>query len=307
MLNYEEFKNRLRLDLVDYGGASVFDFTTINRNNGKADAVLVSTGGNTKPTIYIKPLYEEYQKTLDYDRAIDTLIHFKDRDLTPENLEEEFLCLFSDKEEFLANVELMLVNFEMNSEVLVNYPHRQIMDLAVIYCIHRFRDNGEAFTVRINKNITDRFELSEVELWKRAYDNTLRLHKFAVKSLREVLFNMTDVINYPVFDDGFYILSNERGIHGSIAMIYPDLLEEVAEKLDSDLIIIPSSVHEVILLSTNYANYAGVYGLQSMVREVNNGCVEPHEILSYSVYYYDSCNNTITVMGTDNEDTEQIS
>jgi hypothetical protein len=42
------------------------------------------------------------------------------------------------------------------------------------------------------------------------------------------------------------VISNEKGINGAASMLYENELHELAESLESDLYILPSSVHEVI-------------------------------------------------------------
>lgn len=310
MLNYEEFRNRLRLDLVDYGGAEVFEFTQINKNNGKVDAIIVKNinSERIRPTLYIKPLYEKYYKTLDYEGIIDTIVKFKEEEIPEEFIDGEFTALFKDKEELLNNVQLMLINYEMNKEQLINLPYRQIMDLAIVYCIHKSGADGVNFTVKINKDVMHMLDFNEADLWKHAYENTVTLSRFVVRSLPEILHNLTGVIDLPEMetdDAEMYVLTNEATYYGAIAMIYPELMQEVSKRLDSDLIIIPSSIHEVILLPTRITQFQGLSYLEDMVREVNNTCVQRNEILSYSIYYYDRDDNNIIKLGSDDNDEEE--
>lgn len=51
-----------------------------------------------------------------------------------------------------------------------------------------------------------------------------------------------------------YVISNNKGINGAVSMLYEDGLHELAEKLGSDLYIMPSSIHEVIAVSTDLGN-----------------------------------------------------
>ena len=83
---------------------------------------------------------------------------------------------------------------------------------------------------------------------------------------------------------GMYVLSNSSKVFGAASILYPDVLKNFAEKLDRDLYILPSSVHEVILLPKRSETEWET--LQEMVKEVNATQLEEVEILSDSVYSY---------------------
>ena len=68
--------------------------------------------------------------------------------------------------------------------------------------------------------------------------------------------------------------------------MYPDFMDEVADKLGGDFYIIPSSIHETLLFpAKDVENY---HDLEAMVREVNETQVLPEERLSDNVYHYDA-------------------
>ena len=81
------------------------------------------------------------------------------------------------------------------------------------------------------------------------------------------------------------ILSNEGRMYGAVSMLYPGFMQELADKLDANLYILPSSIHEVILIAQT--GQEDIAFLKNMVKEVNDTQVLPEEILSDSVYYYD--------------------
>ena len=87
-------------------------------------------------------------------------------------------------------------------------------------------------------------------------------------------------------EDGvrMYVLTNKAKINGASAMLYSDKIRELADSLQSDLIILPSSVHEVLLLPDDHKQKYDFY--RQMVEEVNTTQVEPEEVLSYSLYRY---------------------
>lgn len=81
-----------------------------------------------------------------------------------------------------------------------------------------------------------------------------------------------------------YIITNEKRTFGAASMLYEDGLHELAESIGTDLYVLPSSVHEVIAVSTSMGS---AEEMARMVREVNTGQVSPEERLSDQVYLYD--------------------
>jgi hypothetical protein len=81
-----------------------------------------------------------------------------------------------------------------------------------------------------------------------------------------------------------YILSNQKQMYGAAALLYSEQIKQLADSLQSDLIILPSSVHELLLLPDDGENEYTFY--RQMVEDVNTTQVEPEEILSYSLYRY---------------------
>ena len=89
-----------------------------------------------------------------------------------------------------------------------------------------------------------------------------------------------------------YVISNNKGINGAVSMLYEDGLHELAEKLGSDLYIMPSSIHEVIAVSTDLGN---PNELAAMVAEINMDQVALDERLSNQVYHYDKDLRKVTL------------
>ena len=83
-----------------------------------------------------------------------------------------------------------------------------------------------------------------------------------------------------------YVLTNKSRMFGAACMMYPGVFEQIVPELKGGFFVIPSSVHEVLLLSPE--NVFDREGLRALVREVNENQVEPYEVLSDNVYFYDS-------------------
>ena len=86
------------------------------------------------------------------------------------------------------------------------------------------------------------------------------------------------------WDTGMYILTNRCRTFGAAEIFDRKTLRMTADKIGDGFIVLPSSVHETIVLpSMEEAEYTR---LADMVREVNDTQVDAEERLSYHVYVY---------------------
>ena len=111
--------------------------------------------------------------------------------------------------------------------------------------------------------------------------------------------NPENIFSFPMPGENpctIYVLTNRTQMLGASAIFYPGLLREISTRLREDIIIIPSSIHEVLLLSMSYASVIGMEELGDIVREVNQNVVSPKEVLSNSIYYYECACDDFTVM-----------
>ena len=91
-----------------------------------------------------------------------------------------------------------------------------------------------------------------------------------------------------------YVLSNRERLYGASAMLYSHRLEALADNMDRNLFILPSSVHEVIILPDEGEGDPAY--LVNTIKEVNETQVEPDEVLSDKLYYFDRLTQHITVI-----------
>ena len=100
-----------------------------------------------------------------------------------------------------------------------------------------------------------------------------------------------------------YVLSNTEKFHGATAILYPGLLQEIGEATKSSFFLLPSSLHEVILMKDN--GEMSAEELQRMVMQINRTEVKPEEVLSDEVYCYDYREQKLT-MATDPVKTKEV-
>lgn len=137
--------------------------------------------------------------------------------------------------------------------------------------------NGIKSTV-ITTDLAREMNLSEVELYELARENTPRLFPIKFGGMTEILFG------FPVPDEKMFVLSNEDTMKGAVAILYPDAMETIKAKIPGHFYMIPSSVHELILLPDN--GDMTEEEINEIIDQVNTGYVDPEDQLGDTVLYY---------------------
>lgn len=297
MMNYEIFKEVVAEKFLEYmpeeyQGMSV-DVHSVNKVNRVLDGLCLvggDEGRNVSPTMYINDMYENYQETENLQLVLRNAAKAMDKAFA-----EAPEVPPIDYDNAKDNIVFQLVNTTQNEAMLANTPHRDFQDLSVIYrWVIKVEKDGIQSTV-VHDNLAKKLGMNEEQLFKAAVENTRRILPPVVRSMEDVLremftkdgmpLEMADVLIGEMPQDRMmWIISNDRGVNGAISMLYEDQLHKLAEKLETDLYILPSSVHEVIAVS---ADMGDPYELAQMVNEVNMSQVDLDERLSNQVYHYD--------------------
>lgn len=149
-------------------------------------------------------------------------------------------------------------------------------DIAVIFYLQEMRGNVRIITP-VTHSMAKDLGLKEEELMKIAWENTISQKNAIIRQLSSVIGIKDDPV-------GLYVISNEDMYLGAVTIFYPGLLDAVAERFDSDLYILPSSVHECLLLPCD--GYYDPNILAKIVCAVNETEVEKEDLLSFSVYRF---------------------
>lgn len=176
-----------------------------------------------------------------------------------------------DKSFVLANIEYRLVNYDKNAQSFFEekIPHKKVLDLAVTYRIAL----GENFSALVNEQIMRAAGIEFEELDKAAMKNT------ATKGF--VLENVAELLDFPDHIP-MYTLTNKSYMFGAVALLYTDQYKALANLFDADLYVIPSSVHEVLILPA-IENPASI---KQLIRNVNGSKVSEEDFLSNELYVY---------------------
>lgn len=260
----------------------------IRKNNGVVlQAVVIrEEGESVSPAIYIDKFIEDIEK----EEVTVAEVAEKIFGMYEENRKPELGATVSDltkKEFILGHVEYQLVNADRNAERLQGVPSKKIADLAALYRTVISNDERGTASYIVSDEMMKNAEISIEELDEAADRNTKNAG-FLVKSMQQV---MAEMMGMPeemaeAMADGpqMFVLTNDRKTNGASILLFKEQLVELAEKVDDDFFILPSSIHELLAIPASQVDDAEQ--LRQMVREVNDTQVAPDEILGYEVYLY---------------------
>lgn len=271
----------------------------VQKNNGMVlnGLTIQKVGVNIAPTIYLDSFYEEYRN----GRTLESIVNAVSAVYEQHKVEKNFAVeMISDYEAVKDRICFKLINAEKNRELLKDVPYVPLMDLAIVFYILVDQCVDGNATALVRNNMLSVWGNPAIDdIYDIAKSNTQRLFRGHVASMMEV---MTGIIaendnvdpelvdaffSMDVYEDNFmpmFVATNKSKINGATVILYDGLLKKFAEKVGGDFYILPSSLHEVILLPAT--GDMDVDYLIDMVRTVNATEVAPEEVLSDSVYKY---------------------
>ena len=99
--------------------------------------------------------------------------------------------------------------------------------------------------------------------------------------------------NEPLFPT-LYVLTNPAGVNGAACMAYPQVIKNFADRMGRDILILPSSIHEVLLVTD--ADHYDHEDMSQMVNDINLTEVPPEDRLSNQIYRYRRKDDQITIV-----------
>lgn len=299
MMDFDEFKEKVKDNIknylpMQYEKANVSLQSVVKNNDVQLTGLMIRLEeNNIAPFIYLDRYYEQYQNGMELPDIMKDIAELR---VSSEQSVKLDISRITDFNQVKDNIICKLINGDMNEEYLADKPYTQIEDMAVIYVI----DLGSGAEGHMSSPIT-------YDLMKRYGVDTQMLHEIAIHNLAksEIVFkSMKDALMEIMFPDGvpeedplaeilsaedeipMYILSNAEKLNGAASVLDKDTMETISEMLGGDFVVIPSSIHEVIILPMD--DNVDKDELEGIIREVNTGQVAPEERLSYHAYQYDS-------------------
>lgn len=287
------------------GEAYKVEVREVQKNNGVVlhGLLILTDDRNVIPTLYLEPFWEAYESGTSLAEIVRRLIRIYREDLPRTSIDMDFFRHFKGVSERIC---YRLIRQKENEELLMDIPYIPFLDLAICF-FYAYR--GEALgegAILIHNSHMELWNTTVKELLELAQKNTPALFPWKCNSMEQVLREMMTEEEYLaempdaeesedfLTENPLWVLSNEQRAQGASCILYPGLLKQLAEKEKKSFYILPSSIHEVILLTDQ--GMETHQQLKDMIAEVNRTQVAPEEVLSDSLYYYDFLKEKIQIV-----------
>lgn len=268
----------------------------VKQNNGTSYTGLIISvpDSNISPVIHLDDFMDMYEDADDMSGILHIIAeqYMKHRE---HRMGENYLKDITDYGQAKHKLFTKVVNTEMNAEFLEGKPSRQFGDLSMVAALRLYSIDGGTANVNVTENLLKLWGIDADTLMEQAIVTDLINNPYKIESMVNIIKSMMgeevaeemeeELFSNPEGGIKMYVLTDKEKTNGARYLLYPDMLERVGEHFGADYMIIPSSVHEVIIVPIDMG--ITYEGLQNMVQEVNATSVEEKDILSDHPYVYD--------------------
>ncbi len=291
----QDFMEQLIEELYRYFSPEQYQLegsVLLKNNDTKRYAILLKKiEGTVSPTIYLDNFYSEFE----HGRTTisETASHIYEQMHDFEDKIEAYQEFSVELSDCSNKITYRLVSKERNKQFLESVPHLPFLNMAVVfYIIHHVSKEGME-SICVTNELAGKWGLSAKSLYIIAEKNTPILLPPVIDTMEHTLELLMGEINCAIEPAGdsnkpipMHIMTNKYQINGASVLLYNGLLDGLAEKLGTDLYVIPSSIHELIIMPAEDGSLS-LSKLSDMVKEINENHVKEEEILSDCAYYYD--------------------
>lgn len=295
-MEINEFAQKVRDAMTkELGEEYRVELKTVRKNNGVLlHGLLVSTReGNVIPTIYLETFHAAYEDGVALGEVIRRIFEVYREETPRGKINMDFFKSFPKVRERIC---YRLIRRQGNEELLQEIPYVEFLDLAIcFFYAYSGRTLGEGM-IQIHNSHMDLWGVKIRDLMKLAEENTPRLFPGKLSPMTEVLGEIMEAGGEPDSEGEIplTVLTNSRRTNGAACILYPGILEKIAAKNKKSFYIIPSSIHEVILLEETGEEIPSE--LKKMIYEVNRTHVAAEEVLSDNLYFYDYSMKTVKII-----------
>ena len=294
MMNYNRFLDEVKREVSDLAGdAYTVNIMPVTKNNGvrMTGMTIMRPGDQISPNLYLNGWYDCYKGGMSVRQVAEHLLELYHDSVPKDPFDAEELFT---PETIRGNLVYRIVNRERNRKLLSEIPHRDFLDLSLVYyvLVHS-RQLGDG-AVLVRDESMRAWGIAREELDSVAKANTKRILPSDFLSITAMLKDLEkhgETVTYPdmeieeqSMDTPMYVLTNSDRQYGACYLADREVVSGIAEEMSDDLFLLPSSIHECMVLPCSFAG--DPEKLASLVREINRTQVAEEDYLADSVYYY---------------------
>lgn len=315
MLNRNDFIETVRRDLINFlpeemaENVTVMPMDVVKINDQKLHGLTIrEEGKNAAMTFYLDDMFERYEKGADIGILMTELAAAADSNRDAVRPPEVNLSW----DEVKDHLSVRLVEKQRNQEYLRERPYADVGNgLALICDVKMDHERGGDWRANVTRDLLETFGVDPQALFAEAMKSGPEIEPAILTEMSANLFGgervnlLDDNVRSEYHEPGnMYVLTNESSTFGAGALFYPDVQEKAAEALGSGYYVLPSSLHEVILVPDTMG--ISEKELADMVKQANNTVVQPEEVLSDNVYHYDKASRSLEKVTTEPERNDRV-
>jgi len=194
MMDYESFKKRVMREFMDYMPERYSDceieLRKVPKVNTCLTGVVIKPKGKKKsycsPTFYMERMYEQYLDCDSFEKVMANQAVYLEESL--KYMPEDVMKM--DFEAMKEKIVFQVVNTKENREMIELCPHRDFMDLSVVYRVIVNIDDHGVSGFLITNDIANVEEISESVLFRLAKKNTKKIFPFKSERIEETMGRM---------------------------------------------------------------------------------------------------------------------
>ena len=277
------------------------DMTKINDTQLHGIAVRAAEGC-CGMTIYLDEHYRLHTDGMELQDIVDSLasaIRKESKQMDEISSQLHRIAKVTDYESVKESIMFRVLNADRNKEYLKNivcFPTG--LDINMCLYLDVEFESGKGGIINLTKQIRDMWNVSDEELLEQAKKNTQEKRPPMFANVQTLLYD-TEFDGLPC-DMNLYVLTNKEKTDGAGVIFYEGLLKEYSERLEGkNFIILPSSIHETLLIPTD--ELKDVTYLRRMVCSINAMELQPGEVLSDNIYYYNKETDSVRIVDEEEE------
>ena len=295
-MDFETFKEDLanavkeRVD-ARLGSDTTVELHKVDKMNETYEAITVKPeDSNIGVNINVTKAFQELQRGKDFDTIADQVAEVAANAI--EGRPDFDLAAIADYNQMKEKLSMQVVSAERNAELLDTVPHKNMEDMAIVYRFVLDTSEQGRSSILVTNKMLDNYGITAEQLHADAMAIAPEVRPAVIQGLSEVMAEMMGAEHAemlgltPTPDEPIFVATVEDKTQGAGVLAYQDFMDQAAEKLGGSFYILPSSIHEILLVKDN--GQFDRAALEQMVKEVNATQVAPEDKLTDSVYHYDS-------------------
>ena len=236
--------------------------------NGVSFTGVVVGSGKIRPTVYLNKYYD------DGLTVEETLTEIKKLTETVPDIEIDYLKDF-DTVRGLLKARLSHADKLTSDVISISASKFGFNDLSLYAVIDVVVSEGQKGSIKVTKDILKMWGVDSDLVIAQAIKNIEA--DYTIKSMYEVLGVPEELRS----DDVMWVISNHDSCYGASAIL--GALPELSQKFENGFVVIPSSLHEVLVIDIDKLDSGSI---NSMINDVNSKVVSAEDFLSNHCYTF---------------------